>query len=331
MTNGNPMRAWVCRRYGGPDVLEIAESPRPAPKPHEVLIRIYATTVTSGDWRCRTLTVPRGLGLVARLMLGFTRPRQPILGSELAGIIEAIGSRVTRFKAGDPVLAFPGAAMGCHAEYRVLHEEGLIAPMPENLTFAEAATLPFGGTTALDFFRKAGLTAGEQVLIVGASGAVGGAMVQLAKHFGAEVTAITSAANVALVNSLGADITIDYTRENFMKRGDSYDIIADTVGIASAAHYKPLLKKNGRLLAIAGGLPDLLATLRTDKDGKRVIAGPAAERVEDVRLLAELAATGALRPVIDRHYPFADMPAAHGYVETRRKRGGVVVNIMPND
>jgi len=324
------MRAFVYRRYGGPDVVELTDLPKPVPRDNEVLVRIRATTVTSGDWRVRTLCVPAGLGFVARLAFGFTRPRQPIMGSELAGTIAAVGKDVTRFRVGDEVFGFPGGAMGCHAEYRTMPEDGRLARKPPSLSFEEAASLPFGASTSMHFLRKAGIRPGDKVLVIGASGGVGTAMVQLAKHHGARVTGVTSRNNLALVASLGADRMIDYTREDFTARGETYDIVVDTVGGMSFARCKPLLEDKGKLLAVAAGLPEMLASLWAPLTGsRRVIAGPAAERVEDLPDMAALAEAGALRPVIDRRYGFAQMAEAHAYVETGRKRGSVVVSVEP--
>lgn len=322
------MKAYVCRRYGGPEVLDIEDVPKPTPKDKEVLVKIHATTVTSGDWRVRTLNVPRGLGLIARLAIGITRPRQPILGTELAGVIETVGKDVTRFRPGDAVFAFPGGKMGCHAQYRAVAEDGPVALKPANLSFEEAASLSFGGSTALHFLRKADIKAGEKVLVIGASGGVGTSLVQIAKHFGAEVTGVASTTNLELVVSLGADRVIDYTKVDFTKSRETYDIIADTVGETSFARCKHAFGDKGRLLVIAGGLPDMLAALWVPMTSStKVIAGPAEERPEDVRQLAELAKAGVLRPVIDRRYDFAQMAEAHAYVETRRKRGSVVVSV----
>ena len=322
------MKAYFCRRYGGPEVVELVDVQQPVPKDNEVLIRIDATTVTSGDWRVRTLAMPKGFGPIARLALGITGPRQPILGTELAGVIETVGKDVTRFRPGDEVFAFPGAKMGCHAQYRAVAEDGPVAPKPENLSFEEAASLCFGGSTALHFLRKANLIAGQKLLVIGASGAVGTALVQLGKHFGAHVTGVTSTGNVELVRSLGAERVIDYTKEDFVRSGETYDVIADTVSATSFARCKSALSDKGKLLAIAGGLPDMLAALRTlSTSGRKVIAGPAEERPADVPRLAELARAGVLRPVIDRRYDFAQMREAHAYVETRRKRGSVVVRV----
>lgn len=322
------MKAFVYRRYGGPDVVELAELPRPVPRANEVLVKILATTVTSGDWRVRTLHVPTGLGLVARLAIGFTRPRQPIMGSEMAGTIESVGKDVTRFRVGDEVFGFPGGAMGCHAQYRTMPEDGRIARKPANLSFEEAASLPFGASTSLHYLRKAKIKAGDAVLVIGASGGVGSAMVQLAKHFGAQVTGVTSTNNLALVASLGADRVIDYTREDFTVRGETYDIVVDTVGKTPVARCRPVLREKGRLLAVAAGMPEMLASVWAPLTGsQRVIAGPAEERVGDIPEIAALAEAGALKPVIDRRYTFRQMREAHAYVETGRKRGSVVVSV----
>ena len=212
------MKAAVYERYGPPDVVEIKEVAKPTIKDNEVLIKIRATTVSSGDWRVRSLDMPSGFGLLARSMLGFFRPKQPILGSELAGDIEAVGKDVTKFKVGDAVLAFPGVGLGGHAEYRAMPEDGAVAHKPANLSYEEAAALSFGGTTALDFLKTRGnIQRGEKVLIIGASGTVGSAAVQLAKHFGAEVTGVCSTGNLELVKSIGADKVIVYTKEDFIK------------------------------------------------------------------------------------------------------------------
>ncbi|SMF81518.1 NADPH:quinone reductase [Azospirillum oryzae] len=318
------MKAWICLNYGGPEVLTLETRRKPVPKDNEVLIRICATTVASGDMRVRTLKMPRGFGLIARLVFGVTRPRQPILGAELAGTVEAVGRFVTTWKPGDAVIGFPGAAMGCHAEYRVMAADKPIAPKPANLSFEEAASLCFGGTTALHFLRRAGLKAGESLLVIGASGAVGSAMVQLASHMGARVTGVTSTRNIDLVRSLGAQAVIDYTRQDFAEADETYDIVADTVGASSFAKCLPVLNEHGRYLGVSADLPGLFAR---PVGTKRSIAGPASERPEDVLELARLAEAGVLKPVIDRIYGFSQIADAHAHVETGHKRGSVVVSI----
>jgi NADPH:quinone reductase-like Zn-dependent oxidoreductase len=284
--------------------------------------------VTSADWRVRSQTVPAGFGLLSRLALGVRRPRQPVLGTELAGTIAATGRAVTRFEVGDQVFAFPGTGMGCHAEYRCMPEDGAVALKPSNLSYGEAAALSFGGTTALDFFRRGRLRSGERVLVNGASGGVGTAAVQLARYFGARVTGVCSAANAELVTSLGAEHVIDYTAEDFTRNGETYDVIMDTAGTAPYSRSRSSLSERGRLLLVLGGLPDLLgAPWVSLTSGRKVIAGPAAERPEDLLFLAELAAAGRFRPVIDRRYPFERIAEAHRYVDTGRKRGNVVVTL----
>jgi len=325
---GATMRAHLCRRYGGPDVIELAVVAKPQPKDDEVLIRIRATTVSAADWRVRSLDMPRGMAPFARLALGFGRPRQPILGTELAGTVERVGARVTQWRPGDAVIAFPGGKMGCHAEYRAMPAAAAIAPIPTSLSFEEAASLAFGGTTALHFLRKAAIKPGERLLVIGAAGSVGSALVQLGRHVGATVVGVTSTANMDLVASLGATDVIDYTRHDALGGGAIHDVIADTADTVSFARAKAALRPGGRLLAIAGGMGTMFASLLPPRDnGKRVIAGPAGERADDLRQLADLAASGVLRPVIDRRYGFEDMRAAHARVDTRRKRGSVVVTV----
>ncbi len=324
------MKAMVYERYGPPDVLHVQEVAKPTPKDKEVLIRTYATTVTAGDCRVRSLRMPVGFGLIARLVLGVSKPRQPMLGSELAGEIASVGRDVRQFKVGDQVFAFTGARLGCYAEYTCMLEDGAVALKPANLTFDEAAAMSSGGTTALAFFRKAKLQSGEKVLINGASGGVGTAAVQLAKHFGADVTGVCSTANVELVRSLGAHHVIDYTTEDFTEQGATYDVIVDTAGTAPFSRSKRALKERGRLLVVLGGLPDLLhVPWVAITSHKKVIAGPAAWRAEDVRFLAELAEAGAFKPVIDRRYPFEQIAEAHRYVDTGRKKGNVIITLAP--
>lgn len=323
------MKAVVYRTYGAPGVVALAEVPRPTPARGEVLIRIHATTVTTADWRARSLHLPAGFGLLGRLVFGIFGPRQPILGTELAGEVEAVGSAVTRFQPGDHVIAFAGGRYGCHAEYRTIAEDGLIVKKPANLRFEEGASLLFGGTNALAFLRKAGIQRGDQVLVIGASGNVGTAAVQLAKHFGAQVTGVCSTANVELVRSLGADHVIDYTRDDFAQARDRFDIIVDTTGTATMARCEPALRQNGRLVAIQGSLGQMFGLDRASRgSGKKVIAGVAAVAPGDVALLAGLAEAGALRPVIDRCFALEDAARAHAYVDTGRKRGSVVLRVV---
>lgn len=322
------MKAFVYEKYGPPDVLELREIEKPTPKSKEVLIKIYATTVTSGDWRVRSLNVPVGFGLISRLVFGVSRPRQPILGSELAGMVESVGKDVRKFNIGDQVFAFSDTGMGCHAEYKCMPEDGAVALKPLNLTYGEAAALSFGGTTALSFLKRGKIQSGERVLVNGASGSVGTAAVQLARHFGADVTGVCSTTNVELVRSLGASHVIDYTKEDFTRNGETYDVIVDTVGTAPFSRSKASLKESGRLLMVLGGLPDMLQIpWASMTSSKKVIAGPAVSRAEDLRFLAGLAETGEFKPVIDRRYPFERIADAHHYVDTGRKKGNVIITL----
>ena len=319
------MKVWSCPSYGGPDVLEMVSRPRPVPRADEIVVQVHATTVSSGDARIRAARFPRGMALLARLALGITRPRKPVLGVDFAGIVDAVGPAVSTYAPGDAVFGMNGMAMGCHAEYMVIKATGAVADKPASLSFAESVSLCFGGTTAMHFLRKAGLTAGERILVIGASGAVGSAFVQLARHRGAHVTAVTSTGNLDLASRLGAHEVIDYTRDNGAAPSVTYDVIADTVGATTFRASLPQLNRNGRFVAVVTGLVGMLARL---SDTKRSIAGPAAERPEDVAELARLAEEGAFRPVIDRQLPFDRLPEAHAIVDTGRKRGSVVVNVI---
>ncbi|MDM7952618.1 MAG: NAD(P)-dependent alcohol dehydrogenase [Cyanobium sp. CZS 25K] len=326
------MKAVVYERYGPPDVLQIREIATPIPKDHEILIRIHVTTVTSGDWRVRSLNVPTGFGLIMRLVFGIWKPRQPILGSELAGVVAAVGKNVTRFNVGDAVFAFSDVSTGCCAEYKCMPQDGLVLIQPPSLSNEQAAALCFGGTTALDFLRRGRVQKGDKLLVNGASGAVGTAMVQLARHFGAEVTGVCSTANVDLVKSLGARHVIDYTQEDFTQNGETYDVMIDTVGTAPFSRCKRSLKERGRLLLVVAGLPQMLGSLWVSlmgrmTDRRTVIAGPAAVKREDLQMLAELAEAGAFRPVIDRQVPLEQIVEAHRYVDSGRKRGNLIITV----
>ncbi len=324
MVSHTTMKAWTCRRYGGPEVLKLEDLAMPRLKPFEVLIRVRATTVSSGDARVRAMRLPPGFGPIGRLVFGFRGPRQPVLGSEVSGVLEAVGTMVSAFRPGDAVIAFPDARMGGHAEYLTMAENGLIVRKPENLSFEAAASLCFGGMTARDYIRKAVLKKGERLLVIGAAGAVGSALVQLGRHMGVHVTAVTSTGNIERVSALGADAIIDYTTEDFRALGQSWDVIADTVAASSFKHSVPVLAEGGRYLAIAGGLSDMLVR----KTGtKRSISGPAVSDLETLRELARLAEAGTFTPQIDSVFPFQQMREAHARTDTGRKRGSVVVRL----
>lgn len=320
------MKAVVYDRYGPPSVLQLRDVATPVAKDDEVLIEVRATTVTSGDARMRALNVPRGFGLLSRLALGVSGPRRKILGVELSGVVVARGKDVTRFDVGSQVFGMSDTYAGCHAEYRVFSETGTLAEKPANVTFEEAAALCFGGTTALDFFRRGKLREGERLLVNGASGAVGSAAVQLAKHLGAHVTGVCGTANLELVRSLGADAVIDYSTKDFTRNGETYDLIMDTAGTAPWSRSRGSLKPGGRLLAVLSELPDTLSSLWINMTtDRKVVAGVATVRSDDVRLLAELAAAETYRPVIDRVYPLERIAEAHAYVDAGHKKGNVVI------
>lgn len=324
------MKVAFVPRYGPPEIVEFREAPTPVPSPGQVRIKVFATTVTAGDWRMRSGELPRGFGVLRGLALGFGGPRKPVLGTEATGVVDAVGPGVTRFSVGDPVLAFLGAGMGAHAEYLLMPQDGLVAPKPSNLSFEEAAVLPFGAMTALYFLRRGEVKAGERVLVNGASGAVGTAFVQLAKYFGAHVTAVCSAGNAELVRSLGADAVIDYVTTDFAAGPDTWDVIVDTVGNAPYGRCKAVLAERGRLLAIAGDMSGLLGAAFVGGPKKhRVIAGPEPEASEDFQALVDLANQGVLKPVIDRRFEFEKLVDAYRVVDSGRKKGSVVVALDP--
>ncbi|MEQ1697819.1 MAG: NAD(P)-dependent alcohol dehydrogenase [Hyphomicrobiaceae bacterium] len=321
------MKAAICTAYGDPSVVQIRDIPAPVAKPNEVLIRIHAATVSSADARIRGARFPSGFALPARLALGLAKPRNPILGTEFSGVIEATGNAVTRFSPGDPVFGFKGARMGCHAELITLAQDGPLAPIPTGFTFEEAAAISFGGTTALYFLRDvARVKPGERVLVNGASGAVGTAAVQLARHFGAHVTGVSSSANANLVLSLGANDVIDYTATDFATSGARWDVILDTVGNVSFARARNALYPNGRLLLIVAGLGELLkAPIQSMTSGLKVSGGPAPDRAHDIADLKTLCDQSAYKPVLDACYPFDQIAKAHARADSCRKTGSVVL------
>ncbi len=320
------MKAAIQTAYGGPNVVVVRDIPKPAPKENEVLVRVVTTTVTSGDARLRAFRVPAAFWLPARLFLGISRPRKTVLGSEFAGVVETIGSKVTRFKPGDRV--FGMHVYDAHAEYKVVPEGAAVALIPDNLDFAEAAALPFGALTALFFLRRAGLRPGMRVLVNGASGAVGTFGVQLARHFGAHVTAVCSARNAELVRSLGAEVVVDYMATDFSRQGQTYDVIMDTVDTVSMAQFRRATTPGGKLLAVNGGGGMFLrAAMEPISSKRRIVVGMASEKLDDLESTSALAASGAIRATIDRRVPFARIAEAHALVDSGRKRGAVVVDV----
>ncbi|MBN9390936.1 MAG: NAD(P)-dependent alcohol dehydrogenase [Chloroflexi bacterium] len=332
------MKAIVANKYGSPEVLHLREVEKPVPKDNELLVRVRATTVSVGDYRMRSFNIPPLLWLPSRLALGITRPRNPIFGMELAGEVEAVGQAVTRFKAGDQILTSTMEnGFGAHAEYKCLREDGAVVSKPASMSYEEAATLPVGANTALFYLQKANIQPGQKVLINGASGAVGTAAIQLAKHFGAEVTGVCSSANVEMVRALGADQVIDYANEDFTRNAQTYNIIFDTVGKLSFSKCKGSLAANGVYLTTMLSLPIigqmLWGSLVGKGKGKKKIwfgdigGRPTSERAKDLLFLNELIEAGKFKAVIDRCYPLDQIAAAYRHVETGHKRGDVVIKV----
>jgi NADPH:quinone reductase-like Zn-dependent oxidoreductase len=323
------MKAAVCTKYGPPEVLKIMEVPKPLPKANEVLIKIITTSVTVADCRVRGFNVPVSFWIPARLALGLTRPRKSILGMEIAGLVEAVGETVTKFKVGDEVLATTGHdRFGGNAEYTCLPESGMIVSKPANISFEQATSIPFGGLSSLCFLRKANIQKAQKVLIYGASGSLGTYAVQLAKHFGAHVTGVCSSTNLEMVASIGADKVIDYTKEDFTAVGEEYDVIFDAVGKAPLAKSISTLKKSGIFLH-AVGTPAVMLKMNyiSLMTGKKLVGGDVVSKVEDLAFLTALVQGGTVSPVIDRVYPFDQIVEAHRYVDLGHKKGSVVIKI----
>ncbi len=329
------MKAIVWTAYGPPEVLQLEEVQKPTPKANEVLIRIVATTVTAGDCEARNLKFPILFRLLVRMYVGLRKPRRiTILGQELAGEIEAIGKDVKRFKAGDQVFGTTGLGFGAYAEYICLPEKsamGVLATKPANMTYEETAAVPTGGLEALHFIRKGNIQRGEKVLIIGAGGSIGTFAVQLAKHFGAEVTGVDSTSKLDMLRSIGANHVIDYTQEDFTKSGETYDVIFDVMGKSSFSGSVRSLKQNGRYLLGNAGLPQMVRGRWTSiTTSKKVIIGAANQKNEDLLFIKALIEVGKIKSVIDRRYPLEQMADAHRYVESGHKKGNVVITIDHN-
>jgi len=327
------MKASIHTRYGPPEELQIREVEKPTPAEGEVLVRIHASTVTSSDCNVRNLTfAPAWSRLLMRLFVfGAFKPKINRLGIDLAGEVEAVGKGVSRFRAGDRVFGRPEPAFGAHAEYICIPEDGFLTRMPETMTWEEAACLPLAGNTALYFIRDLGkVQAGQNVLVIGASGAIGTYAVQLGKHYGADVTGVCSGANLDLVRSLGADNVMDYTKEDFSRSGAVYDVVLDAVGKSSFSRGKQVMKMKSLYLTVLPTIAVMLQTAWTTLvGGKKVKFGDAVGNVDNLEFLRDLAEAGALKSAIDRRYPLEEIAEAFRYVEQGHKKGNVVIDVVP--
>ncbi|KRF68254.1 NADPH:quinone oxidoreductase [Bacillus sp. Soil768D1] len=325
------MKAIVYTKYGPPDVLQLKEVKKPTPKENEILVKVKATTVTVADIRSRSFTVPLSVWLPARITLGFRRPKKSILGLELSGEVESVGKDVKQFKEGDQVFAASQIGYGAYAEYKCLPENGPVSIKPNNLSFEEAAAIPIGARTALFYLRKANIKSGQKVLVYGASGSVGSYAVQIAKYFGADVTGVCSTTNLELVKSLGADQVIDYTREDFSSKGETYDVIFEAVDKSSFSACMKSLKKDGTYINVTVPLPGVrILWTKLTSNRKLILGQNSPENSEALNFLKELVETGKLKVVIDRYYAFEEIVEAHRYVEKGHKKGNVVITVEHN-
>jgi len=330
------MKAIICTAYGSPDVLQLKEMEKPVPKDNEIVIRMRSVSVNFGDVMVRNFnkvsprqfSMPYLFWLMTRMVLGIRKLRPKILGSEFAGEIDSMGSRVTRFNVGDPVFGYLSINMGAEAEYLCMSEKGVVAVKPDNMSYEEISAVPYGALTALVLLRKAGVSRGDNVLINGASGGIGSAAVQLAKHYGATVTGVCGTRRLELVKKLGADSVIDYTKEDFTANGETYDLIMDILGKASFARCKGALKPTGRLLYASFKMKQIFQMLWTKlKGGKRVICALAPEKPEDLLTVKGLVEGGHFKSVIDRTFPLEQAAEAHRYVESGQRTGSVVITV----
>lgn len=318
------MRAVICTHYGGPEVLKLTEINKPTPNDDQILIKMMATTVNAGDARIR-----RADPFLVKLAFGFSRPRISVLGNVIAGVVEAVGKNCTQFQVGDEVFGLNDKTMGAYAEYALVPNDAPLALKPHNMTFQEAASLVFGGHTALHYLKQAAIKTGQDVLIYGASGAVGSSAVQIAKYYGATVTAVCSAHNIEMVTNLGADEVIDYTQTPLDQIDKRYDVVYETVDKTKVSEIAKLVKVGGYLLLGAVLIKGMLEGLLISKKLKlRLIIGVAHVTAQDMELIAKIAESGTLKPVIDKTYPLDDIAEAHRYVDQGHKKGNVVVTIQ---
>ena len=317
------MKAAVCTNYGKPEVLKLKDVEKPTPKEDQILLKIHSSSVTSGDARIR-----RADPFAIRLIFGFKRPRKSVLGVVVAGEVESVGSKVSKFKVGDKVFGTTGMSFGAHAQYQRISEDGTLAIIPENMSYDEAAAIPFGGTAAIHFLRKGNIQKGQKVLIYGASGALGTMAVQLAKESGAEVTAVCSGSNAEMVSSLGADKVVDYTKEDFTENGVKYDVIFDTIGKSSFSTGMKSLKKKGIMLLASAGMGIILrGAISSIFGSKKVISGVIKETAEDMQFFKKLIEAGKLKAVVDKVYSLEEITMAHAYVDKGHKKGNVIIKM----
>lgn len=320
------MKAIICTKYGPPEVLQAVNIPTPSPKDNEILVETYATTVTAGDCVVRSFNMPKGFKLLGRLAIGFSKPRNQILGAELSGKIIELGKNVRKFNIGDDVIVYRNKKYGGYAEFCCIAEDEIIQLKPKELTYEQAAAVPFGAITALHFLKKAGIEKDMKVLINGASGSVGTYAVQIAHFFGAEVTGVCSSQNVGLVQSLGAKKIIDYNRTNFTRLDETYDIIFDAAGKTKFSGCRNILKKNGKYIhtvMVFSGIKRLWYSFT----GKEIIGGEARVSQEDFTELMSLLKSKVIQPILDRNYTLDQIVQAHQYVDTGRKKGNVTITI----
>jgi len=318
------MKAISWTKYGAPEVLKLNEFDKPSPKSDEVLIKIHASSVTTGDCRLRAFKVPMGFWLPTRLVFGLTRPRKQIPGMDISGVIESVGKNVKCFKKGEEVYGTTGMRLGANAEYTCMSENEALVKKPDNISYEQAVAVIFGGLTAIHFLKdKANIKSGQKLLINGASGAVGTASIQLAKYLGAEVTGVCSTSNIELVKSLGAINVIDYAKDDFNKNKETYDVILDAVGNLSFSQCEKVLTKQGKLILINTGLLTNLSSIVR----KNLICGVAGESKENLKFLRELSEAGDIVAVIDKMYPLEQAAEAHKYVDTGHKKGNVVLTV----
>ncbi len=332
------MKAIVSTAFGPPDVLQIREVEKPTPKVNEILVRVLATSVNYGDLAARNFkniparefNMPFLLWLPARLAFGLNKPNVEILGSEFAGEVEAVGKDVGQFKPGDSVFGYLGQSMGAYAEYLCMPESASVVSKPANLGYAEAAVVPYGALMALPLLQKMNIQPGQKVLVNGASGSIGAAAVQIAKHYGAEVTGVCGTARLAFVKALGADKVIDYTQEDFTQNGETYDLIFDVLGKSSFANSKKSLTTNGRCLYASFKLRHLLDMLWTSVFGsQKVICALASDSQESLAAIKELIEAGKIKAVVDQCFPMEQAAEAHRYVESGQKKGYVAITMVP--